>query len=61
MSLFAYVAVVRDYDGYIYLREYSGGLLCGGFEPVGKPVFHEGVPDKFEHQLLPEDWDHFRK
>lgn len=35
--------------------------MGGGFEPVAKPVFHEGIPDKFEFQLLPEDWDHFRE
>ena len=53
--------VVRDYDGYVYFREWSGGLLGGGFEPKAKPVFHDGIPDKFEFQLLPEDWDHFRE
>ncbi|XP_033755629.1 pyruvate dehydrogenase phosphatase regulatory subunit, mitochondrial-like [Pecten maximus] len=52
--------VVRDFDGGIYAREWSGGLLAGGFEPRGKPVFHNGIPDKFEFQLLPEDWDHFQ-
>lgn len=35
--------------------------MGGGFEPVAKPVFHDGVPPGFEFQLLPEDWDHFRK
>ena len=54
-------AVIRDYDGHVYVREWGGGILGGGFEPLGKPVFHEGIPDKFEHQLLPEDWDHFRE
>ena len=53
--------MIRDYDGYVYVREWSGGLLGGGFEPQGKPVFHDGIPDKFEFQLLPEDWDHFRE
>ena len=53
--------VIRDYDGYVYIREWSGGILGGGFEPKAKPVFHEGIPDKFEFQLLDEDWDHFRK
>lgn len=55
------VSVVRDNDGQIYIREWSGGLLAGGFETVAKPVFHEKIPDNFEYQLLPEDWDHFRK
>ncbi|XP_060066180.1 pyruvate dehydrogenase phosphatase regulatory subunit, mitochondrial-like [Ylistrum balloti] len=52
--------VVRDYDGLIYAREWSGGIMTGGFEPKGKPIFGEVVPDKFEFQLLPEDWDHFQ-
>ena len=50
---------VRDPDGGIYVREWSGGIMAGGFEPVAKPCFHQGVPPKFEFQLLPEDWDHF--
>lgn len=50
---------LRDQDAYIYIREWSGGLLVGGFEPMGKSCFYEGVPDKFEFQLLQEDWDHF--
>ena len=29
--------VLRDTDGYIYVREEVGGLLMGGFEPVAKP------------------------
>ena len=35
--------------------------MAGGFEPVSKPIFSDGVPSPFEFQLLPEDWDHFRK
>jgi len=50
--------VVRDYDGGIYFREWNGGLCAGGFEPEAKPVFHTGIPERFEYQLLPEDWDH---
>lgn len=52
--------VVRDYDGLVYFREWSGGLMAGGFEPEAKPVFHTAIPPKFEFQLLPEDWDHFQ-
>ncbi|KAK3581173.1 hypothetical protein CHS0354_024706 [Potamilus streckersoni] len=55
--------VIRDFDGNVYLREWSGGILAGGFEPPshgGKPVFYNGIPDKFEFQLLHEDWDHFQ-
>lgn len=54
--------VLRDYDSRIYIREWSGGLMAGGFEPVAKPCFYEtGVPENFEFQLLEEDWDHFGK
>ena len=53
--------VLRDQDGYIYVREWSGGIMAGGFEPISKPIFSDGVPSPFEFQLLPEDIDHFRK
>jgi len=51
--------VIRDPDGYVYVREWRGGLMVGGFEPVAKPAFPDDIPDKFEFQLLPNDWDHF--
>ncbi|MBL8702572.1 MAG: FAD-dependent oxidoreductase [Alphaproteobacteria bacterium] len=50
--------VVRDPDGFIYYKEEVGGLVMGGFEPVAKPWL-ERIPDDFEFQLLPEDWDQF--
>ena len=31
----------------------------GGFEPVAKPWNVSPIPDGFEFQLLPEDWDQF--
>jgi 4-methylaminobutanoate oxidase (formaldehyde-forming) len=52
--------VLRDTDGYIYVREEVGGLLMGGFEPVAKPWGMDGVPKDFAFALLPEDWEHFR-
>ena len=52
--------VLRDPDGYIYVREEVGGLLMGGFEPVAKPWGMDGIPDGFAFSLLPEDWDHFQ-
>ena len=52
--------VLRDQDGCVYFREWSGGLLAGGFEPVSKPIFSDGVPAPFEYQLLPENWNQFR-
>ena len=32
----------------------------GGFEPVAKPWNPPRIPDNFEFQLLPEDWDQFQ-
>jgi glycine cleavage system aminomethyltransferase T/glycine/D-amino acid oxidase-like deaminating enzyme len=52
--------VMRDPDGLIYFKEEVGGLLMGGFEPVAKPWGMDGIPEKFEFQLLPEDWDQFQ-
>ena len=51
--------VMRDPDGFIYFKEEVGGLVMGGFEPVAKPWGMDGIPDKFEFQLLAEDWDQF--
>jgi 4-methylaminobutanoate oxidase (formaldehyde-forming) len=52
--------VLRDPDGYIYVREEVGGLLMGGFEPVAKPWGMAGIPEEFAFSLLPEDWEHFQ-
>lgn len=51
--------VLRDMDGYIYIKEEVGGLLLGGFEPNAKPWGMTGIPPHFEFQALPEDWDQF--
>jgi 4-methylaminobutanoate oxidase (formaldehyde-forming) len=55
----AAMPVIRDPDGYIYFKEEVGGVVMGGFEPVAKPWNVERIPDGFEFQLLPEDWDQF--
>jgi glycine/D-amino acid oxidase-like deaminating enzyme/glycine cleavage system aminomethyltransferase T len=52
--------VMRDPDGFIYFKEEVGGLVMGGFEPVAKPWGMDGIPEKFEFELLPEDWDQFQ-
>ncbi|MBM3539826.1 MAG: FAD-dependent oxidoreductase, partial [Alphaproteobacteria bacterium] len=52
--------VMRDPDGFIYYKEEVGGLVMGGFEPVAKPWAVDPIPDDFEFQLLPEDWDQFQ-
>ncbi len=51
--------VMRDPDGFIYFKEEVGGLVMGGFEPNAKPWGMDGIPENFEFQLLPEDWDQF--
>ncbi len=51
--------VIRDPDGFIYYKEEVGGLVMGGFEPVAKPWNVHRIPERFEFQLLPEDWDQF--
>lgn len=52
--------VLRDPDGYTYVKEEVGGLLVGGFEPVAKPwVAPDQIPYPFEFALLDEDWEHF--
>ena len=52
--------VLRDPDGYTYIKEEVGGLLVGGFEPDAKPwVAPDQLPHPFEFQLLAEDWEHF--
>ncbi|CAB3226428.1 unnamed protein product [Arctia plantaginis] len=50
--------VIRDPDGYIYLRERNGCILAGGFEPVAKPVYEEDIRTTAQ-RCVAEDWDHF--
>ena len=52
--------VLRDPDGYVYFKEEVGGLVMGGFEPDAKPWGMQGIPEAFEFQLLPDDWDQFQ-
>jgi glycine cleavage system aminomethyltransferase T/glycine/D-amino acid oxidase-like deaminating enzyme len=52
--------ILRDPDGYTYIKEEVGGLLVGGFEPEARPwVAPDAIPHPFEFRLLDEDWDHF--
>ncbi len=54
------LAVLRDLDGHVYIREEVGGLLVGGFEPSAKPWQVDRIPDEFAFSLLKEDWDQFQ-
>jgi 4-methylaminobutanoate oxidase (formaldehyde-forming) len=63
-GVFRDLPVMRDPDGYVYFKEEVGGLLMGGFEPDATPwlqsaVHRGGIPEDFEFQLLPDNWDAF--
>ncbi len=52
--------ILRDPDGYTYIKEEVGGLVIGGFEPDAKPwVAPDALPYPFEFKLLEEDGLHF--
>ncbi len=51
--------VLRVPDEYAYYKEDAGKILLGAFEPVAKPWAVDGIPDNFEFDQLPEDFDHF--
>ncbi len=51
--------VLRDTDGFIYVKEDAGKLLVGSFEPRGKSLPMEKLPVGFEFGELSEDWDQF--
>ena len=53
--------VTRDPDSALYIREWSGGLLAGGYEPNALTCFYKEIPDKFEFELLDENCDQFSK
>lgn len=50
---------LSDHDSHLYIRDDSGGLLVGCFEPMGKPIAPGILDEAFEFGLLSEDWDHF--
>lgn len=51
---------LSDHDSQLYIRDDSGGLLVGCFEPMGKAIAPGVLGANFEFGLLPEDWDHFQ-
>ena len=50
---------LSDHDGHLYIRDDSGGLLVGCFEPIARAIDPDRLGEDFAFQLLPEDWDHF--
>lgn len=51
--------VLRVPDECAYYKEDAGKFLLGAFEPVAKPWGLNGIPESFEFDQLPEDFDHF--
>ncbi len=51
--------VLRVPDECAYYKEDAGKMLLGAFEPHSKPWGMDGIPDSFEFDQLPEDFDHF--
>jgi glycine cleavage system aminomethyltransferase T/glycine/D-amino acid oxidase-like deaminating enzyme len=50
--------VLRVPDECAYYKEDAGKILLGAFEPVAKP-WRLDIPESFEFDQLPEDFDHF--
>ena len=50
---------LREQDAGVYVKEDAGKLLVGAFEKEAKPWGMDGIPEDFEFDQLPEDWDHF--
>ncbi len=51
--------VLRVPDECAYYKEDARKILLGAFEPNAKPWAMDGIPDTFEFDQLPEDFDHF--
>ncbi len=52
--------LIRDLDGYLYVRHHRGCLVVGAFEPDGKPRAMETIGDGFSFGEFEPDWEHFR-
>lgn len=51
--------VLRVPDECAYYKEDAGKILLGMFEPKAKPWGMDGIPDSFEFDELPPDFEHF--
>ncbi|MGP1254864.1 MAG: GcvT family protein [Kiloniellales bacterium] len=55
----AALPVLRVPDECAYYKEDAGKMLLGAFEPRAKPWGMDGIPQDFEFDSLPEDFEHF--
>lgn len=49
--------LIRDPDIRFYLRRERNALLLGSYAHEGRPVWRDGVPEDFDHQLFADDID----
>ena len=49
--------ILRDLEGWTYIKEDAGKLVIGGFEPNAKPWQPESVAPDASFLMLPEDWE----
>ncbi len=49
--------LIRDPEIRFYLRRERNALLLGSYAHEGRPVWQDGVPQDFDHQLFPDDID----
>lgn len=52
--------VLRVPDECAYYKQDAGRMMLGAFEPTAKPWAMKGIPDDFEFDQLPEDFEHFQ-
>lgn len=55
----ARLPVLRVPDEQAYYKEDAGKMMLGAFEQRAKPWGMNGIPEDFEFDSLPEDFDHF--
>jgi len=52
---------LRDPDRLTYYKEEVGGLIMGGYEPNGIAWAEDGIPQRFDFQLLESNFAHFEQ
>ena len=55
-----HLPVLRVPDECAYYKSDAGKMMLGAFEPKAKPWGMAGIPESFEFDALPEDFDHFQ-